>query len=415
MLFGSVISDRFSRKTILLIGVIISTLFTLVLPLAATPRQLIAMRLLAGVGFGLALPAAYPLGAELLPAKHRRTFGCVYEIVLAFAFTTIPLFGYLAGDSLSAWKTVPLPGGLMLFIVPPLVYFFIPESPRLYMMRGQFGLAVREANKIILRSGARIAPLSVDAEARSSPLRASLPPYFAVFGPNQIRATLVATLTWLSALVSYYLFSFMLPKALVDQGYAVQLSFGLSTLLFLVAIPGRILNAYMMERLGRRLTIFVALSSSVVGLFLMVIAHSLAGTTFGVAAPTLTFTIGVVIAGLTVLSCFPAVRMYMTEQFPTNIRGRGYFLSEMTGRAVAGIAIPYLMAGYTASPTIFFGTVLVFAIVGAVVPVLFGRETRGQLELVTATDRCSAAAEAAIRSDATASSSAGWSKSRTCG
>jgi MFS transporter, putative metabolite:H+ symporter len=303
----------------------------------------------------------------------------------------------------------------MLFIVPPLVYFFIPESPRLYMMRGQFGLAAREANKIILRSGARIAPLSVDAEASSSPLPARLPPYSAVFGPNQIRATLVATLTWLSALVSYYLFSFMLPKALVDQGYAVQLSFGLSTLLFLVAIPGRILNAYMMERLGRRLTIFVALSSSVVGLFLMVIAHSLAGTTFGVAAPTLTFTIGVVIAGLTVLSCFPAVRMYMTEQFPTNIRGRGYFLSEMTGRAVAGIAIPYLMAGHTASPTIFFGTVLVFAIVGAVVPVLFGRETRGQLELVTATDRCSVAAEAAIRSDATASSSGGWSKSRTCG
>jgi MFS family permease len=107
MLFGSVISDRFSRKSILLIGVIISTLFTLVLPLAATPRQLIVMRLLAGVGFGLALPAAYPLGAELLPAKHRRTFGCVYEIVLAFAFTTIPLFGYLAGDSLSAWKIVP--------------------------------------------------------------------------------------------------------------------------------------------------------------------------------------------------------------------------------------------------------------------------------------------------------------------
>jgi hypothetical protein len=38
---------------------------------------------------------------------------------------------------------------------------------------------------------------------------------------------------------------------------------------------------------------------------------------------------------------------------------------------------------YTGSPTIFFGTLVVVAAIGAFVPVLFGKETIGQLETVT--------------------------------
>jgi hypothetical protein len=40
------------------------------------------------------------------------------------------------------------------------------------------------------------------------------------------------------------------------------------------------------------------------------------------------------------------------------------------------------MGPHTVSPTIFFGTILVVAI-GAFIPLLFGRETVGQLEAVT--------------------------------
>ena len=176
----------------------------------------------------------------------------------------------------------------------------------------------------------------------------------------------------------------MLPKALVDQGYAVQVSFGLSTLLFLVTIPGKILNGYMMEQFGRKPTIFFALFVSIFGLLLMVAAHSVSGTLLGFTGSTVVFVAGVVIAGMTVISSFPSVRIYMTEQFPTNLRGRGYFLSEMLGRVVAGIIIPYFIAGHTGSPAIFFGTMLVFALTGAFVPLLLGRETVGQLEVVTA-------------------------------
>jgi hypothetical protein len=42
-----------------------------------------------------------------------------------------------------------------------------------------------------------------------------------------------------------------------------------------------------------------------------------------------------------------------------------------------------MLEPYTGSPSIFFGTLAVVALIGAFVPVLFGKETVGQLETVT--------------------------------
>jgi MFS family permease len=94
-------------------------------------------------------------------------------------------------------------------------------------------------------------------------------------------------------------------------------------------------------------------------------------------------TAGAMITGLTVLSSFPAVRIYLSEQFPTALRGRGHFFGEATGRLFAGVLTPFLLEPYTHSATIFFGTIAVVVAVGACVPVLFGKETIGQLEMVT--------------------------------
>jgi hypothetical protein len=48
------------------------------------------------------------------------------------------------------------------------------------------------------------------------------------------------------------------------------------------------------------------------------------------------------------------------------------------------VLTPYLLEPYTNSATIFFGTIAVVVAIGACVPVLFGKETVGQLEMVAA-------------------------------
>jgi putative MFS transporter len=378
MFLSSFVSDSISRKNMLLYGVFISTFFTFVLIFVTSPAELIVIRLLSGIGFGMALPAAYPLGSEIMPPRHRRTFGTIYELLLAFGFVSVAIFGYLGAHSSFGWRLSALPGALLLFILPPLIYFFVPESPRWLVSRGRPDAGIAQVNKIIRWSGKRIELLSYDTPYADAANNIIKPKYVDLFLGRQMQKTLVSIGTWVCALVAFYLFSTMLPKALIEQGDTMKVSFGITGLLFIASMPGKLVDGFLMEKIGRRLTILITFSVACAGLILMSTAHS-TGEAFG----KIVFIIGTFIVGFSVISSFPVVRIYMTEQFPTELRGRGYFLSEAIGRGIAGIAIPYFIIGHLASPIIFFGTVIVFTMTGAVVPILFGNETVGQLEVVT--------------------------------
>jgi MFS family permease len=375
---SSAVSDHWSRKTVMLIGVIATTFFTLLVPLVQNAEQLIILRLLTGLSAGGAVSAAFPIAAELMPAQHRRTYGAIYEMALAAAFTLVPFIAFLLAGNPDAFRLLALPGGLTITVVPVLVYFVIPESPRWHLGRGRPQMAADIVNRIIKRCGDCVPPLTADALGNGrDAAREQLPPYWALFGQGQLRWTVVGILAGICAGTAYFLISVLLPKALVDQGAAVTLSFGLSSLVFFASIPGKAFTGFLMEVIGRRWTIAYALAGSLPGIFLMLMAHK-AGSYATVVMVT-----GALITGFTVLSAFTATRVYLSEQFPTSLRGRGHIFGESFGRLFAGVLAPFVLEPYTASPTIFFGTILVVVAIGAFIPLAFGRETVGQLETVT--------------------------------
>jgi MFS family permease len=375
---ATALSDRLSRKTIMQIGVIISTLFTLLIPLAQTAEQLIALRLITGIGLGFAIPAPFPIAAELMPAQHRRTYGAIYEVMLAAAFTLLPFIAFVLAGNPDGFRLIALPGGLALGVVPLLVHYAIPESPRWHLRRGEPQAAVDTVNLMIKRCGSRVPSLTIGELGGSLALeREALPPFMALFRAGQLRWTVVGILTGVSASTAYYTCAILLPKALVDQGGAVALSFGLSSVLFLASIPGKLFTGFLMEIIGRRWTMTYSLAGSLPGIGLMAGAHWA-----GSLAPVV-FIAGALITGFTVLSAFPCTRVYLSEQFPTASRGRGHFFGESTARLVAGVAFPLFLERYTASPVVFFGTLLLVVGIGAFLPLLFGRETVGQLETFT--------------------------------
>jgi MFS family permease len=374
------ISDRLSRKTVMQIGVISSTFLTLLIPLTQTGTQLLVIRLLTGFGAGFAVAAPFPIAAELMPAQHRRTYGAIYEVMLASAFTLLPFVGFVLAGNPEGFRLIALPGGLALGVVPLLVHFGLPESPRWHLSRGNTKAAVDAVNRMIAHSGGRVPPLTIAAlgTGLETAREARPPPIKALFGPGQLRSTLIGTACFAAAGTAYYCSAILLPKALIDQGAAVTLSFGLSTLLFMVTIPGKAFTGFIMEIIGRRWTITYCFAGAIPGLALMALAHRTGDYA------TVAMSAGAIITGLTVLSSFTAVRVYLSEQFPTALRGRGHFFGEATARIFSGVLMPYLLEPYTGSPTIFFGTVAAVVTVGACIPLLFGKETVGQLEMVTA-------------------------------
>ena len=375
---AAVISDHWSRRTVMLLGVAAINFFTLLIPLAQSGEQLIAIRLLTGLAIGFAASAPFPIAAELMPAQHRRTYGAIYEMMLASSFTLVPLVGFLVAGNPNGFRLLALPAILGLFVVPALVYLLIPESPRWHLRRGNPEAAINIVNRIISRSGNRVAPLTAATLGESAaPTREQLPPFSALFRRGQLRWTVVGIVSLVCAQVSFFTISILLPKALIDQGAAVTLSFGLSSLVFLASIPGKGFTGFLMEVIGRRWTITYCLAGSLPGLLMMAVAHSAGGYA------TVVFVAGALITGFTVLSTFTAVRVYLSEQFPTALRGRGQYFGESCGRFGAGVVAPFMLEPYTGSPVIFFGTLAAVASIGAFVPVLFGRETVGQLETIT--------------------------------
>jgi MFS family permease len=376
---ASAVSDHFSRKTIMLIGVTSVMFCTLLVPLVQSGDQLIIVRLLTGFGGGFAVSSPFPIAAELMPAQHRRTFGAVLEIALAVAFTVLPLVGALLAGNANSFRLMALPGGLAIFVVPPLLYFVLPESPRWHLRCGRIDAAVDLVNRIIRRAGSRVPPLSIGDLGDLSPavLRERLPAYRTLFRRGQMRWTAIGISSYVFQSIAFFLTSTLLPKALVDQGAAVVTSFGVASLIFAASIPGRAFTGYLMEIIGRRWAICYALLGSLPGLCLMLLAHR----TRGFAGPVMIA--GAIITGFTALSAGTAARVYLSEQFPTALRGRGHIFGESFGRMFSGVLAPFLMAPFTGSAAIFFGTILVVAATGAFIPVLFGRETVGQLEVVT--------------------------------
>ena len=257
-------------------------------------------------------------------------------------------------------------------VVPVLIYFAIPESPRWLLRRGQPQAAADIVNRIIRRAGSTVQPLTVAALGDNLPTaRERLPPYWALFGRGQLRWTTVGILSGVCAGTAGFLIHVLLPKALVDQGTAVTFSFGLSSLVYFASIPGKGFTGFLMEIIGRRWTIAYALAGSLPGLFLMLIAH-LAGQ-----YATVVMVAGALITGFTVLSAFTATRVYLSEQFPTALRGRGQPFGESFGRLFAGVLAPFLMVPHTGSPTIFFGTIFVVVAIGAFIPLaLWPRDRR---------------------------------------
>jgi putative MFS transporter len=375
---ASAISDHFSRKAIMLIGTAGITFFTLLIPLVQTGEQLIMLRLLTGLAGGFAVSAPFPIASELMPAQHRRTYGAIYEMSLAAAFTVLPLVGGLLAGNSNAFRWMALPGGLAFLVVPAMIYLLIPESPRWYLRRGHPEAAVDTVNRIVRRAGNRVPELSVAALGRNlQTAREPLPPYRDLWARGQLRWTLVGISSYVFAGTGFFLISVLLPKALVDQGSAVATSFGVATLVFMASIPGKGFTGYLMEIIGRRWTIFYALAGSLPGLFVMMLAHHA-----GSLATTAMIT-GAVMTGFTALSGATAFRIYLSEQFPTALRGRGHIFGESVGRIFSAVLAPFLMEPHVGSATIFFGTILIVVTVGAFIPLLFGRETVGQLETVS--------------------------------
>ena len=399
------IADVIGRKKAFTLTLLVFSIFTVAGAFAPAYGWFILFRFLAGFGLGGCIPVDYALVGEFTPSRHR---GRVLTAMDGWwpigaslcAFVSAYLLDF--GD----WRLI-----MLVMIVPALltvaVRFGIPESPLYLASVGRYAEADAIIARLVERTGADVREWTHEAPAAAAapaspdePESPGVPPATsssAAPAPKaepsvsrQLRAasgqlvqlwqhsaktTLVSWSLFVSVLLVYYAALTWLPGILKKQGMADQAAFLVTGSMTAVGILGVIASALIVERFGRKVVLGV---SSIIAAVLLVgaavfIEASGANLTFAAKATIIGF-------GFVIQIAIPTLYTYVSELYPTRLRGSGFGWASAASRLATGIAP--IVFGTFMWPVL--GLTLTFILTGALVVIavvlmsFMARETTGE-------------------------------------
>jgi MFS family permease len=365
--FG-VLSDRFGRRRVFLVSLVLYGLATLVTGFAPNLVSLLALRLLAGIGVGAEYAAINAAITELVPSRSR---GRAAAMVLNFwplGSFVAALLAWLVLSTLPpdlGWRVVFGLGGV---IALSAAWFrrHLPESPRWLLEAGR----AEDARAIVegIEAGLTNIPPPAALPATSR-IRREAGQFSRLLRQYPGRLLLGATLDFAEASGYYGLFAF-LPIVVLP---ALHLSPAALPVFYLAgsvgAAIGGLAAASLLDRVGRSWT---------VGGFYLATALGLVGfaaiTPFGAGAIMAGFALVNLLATGSWIAAYPT----FSELFPTALRATGIGVSVTVGRigaALAPFAVGYVGARSMAAALLMLA---VFWALGAVAILVWRR--RGGVE-----------------------------------
>lgn len=365
---AGIAADRFGRKPVFQVSMILWGLGSLWCALAPDAVTLGAARFVLGFGMGMEFPVALALLSELLPAAERGRYLAILEGFWPLGFIAAGILS-LVLLPLFDWRAVFLAQA-----VPALFLFairlLVPESPRWLSARGRHADADRTLSAIETRVTRRLGGARLQ-DPRPLPGPAPAAPRFSfleIWGKGYAARTVMIWIVWFFALLGFYGLTTWLGALLQDAGYSVARSVAYTLSISLAGIPGFIAAAILVERWGRKPTCVLMLLGSAVCAYLYGHAPSLAVLIgFGLCMQFFLF------------GMWSVLYAWTPELYPTRARATGAGCASAVGRlgsllgpALIGVVLPVLGQG---------GVFAVGAgsfVVAALAVLTLGVETRGQ-------------------------------------
>jgi len=367
---SGMLADKFGRKPIFQISMIIWGVASYLCSTANDPVSLAIYRVLLGIGMGMELPLAQTLLSEFIPAKRRGKYLALMDGNWPIAFICAGLMSYYVLASYS-WRTMFLLGAI------PAVFLFVirryvPESPRWLESKGRHA----EASNIVD---------GIEGEVKKILKVDSLPPIVQTammrdqeaFGIKVLwsavyrRRTLTVWGLWFFALLGFYGLNTWIGALLQQSGLEVTKSVLYTVYIACGGIPGFLWAAWVVERWGRK----PACVSTLLGGAVMVFIYG------WVASSAHTF-IALVSAGAMMqffmFGMWAVLYTYTPELYPTRARASGCGMASTVGRlgsllgpTIVGVILP--LVGQIGVFTVGAGCF----VVAAFIVYRFGIETRG--------------------------------------
>jgi AAHS family benzoate transporter-like MFS transporter len=248
MAFGAIgfgaVADRVGRRIVFAVSIFLFSAFTLSAGLTSGPGMFSAMRFLAGVGIGGALPNAVAHMSEFSPKRSKgRLVGlmmCGYTIgsVLAVLLGKQCIEAY-------GWRTVFLAAGVPLLLIP-FVLYRLPESLAYLVKSGRRADLERLVKKIL--PGRDFLPeVSFTANSHGHADNASLK---LLFEEGRGASTIFIWVAFFMGLFTLYSMSTWLVTLLTRAGHTLGAALTLLLVYNLGVIVGTVIGSWIGDRLS---------------------------------------------------------------------------------------------------------------------------------------------------------------------
>ncbi len=314
-------ADRWGRKPMLILSLLIAGVFTLLCAWADSPTSLMVLRFLGGIGLGGAIPCAAALTGEHVPAERRTQ-------TVARMFLGFPI-GAIVGGALTAavmpfvgWRGVFIGGGGVALLMA-LVAMAIPPSP-------------------------------IEPQAPGAPAHRNAIAHLFADG-RALGASLICFAAFLMLMVTYFLVSWV-PTVLTLNGVDAQRAALAGVMVNVGAVVGALAMSYLI--LGRNPFPRVAACMAAGALLIPVFGFSVGG---GVALSfVLVFCVGLLLIGGQ--QNFPALCVHY---FPPAVRATGVGTAMACGRI--GSIVGPIVGGVLVGAQLPWTTLFMIAAVPALV------------------------------------------------
>ncbi len=316
------LSDRFGRKKTMLLAAVLFALSALGAALPRNLNQFVVARMIGGVGIGIASMMSPMYIAEVSPSRIRGRLISVNQFAIIFGMLIVYFINaYIArrgGAGTQDWNIHygwrwMFGSGVLPAVLFFVLLFFVPESPRWLVSRGQ----ADRAESILARIGGR-----VHAKREIVEIRDALSMETASFGQllaRRMRLPLLIGigLAVLQQITGINIVLYYAPKIFASTGLKITDAIGHTVLVGAVNLVFTVIAIWVVDRVGRKPLLLIA--SAGMGLSLLLLGEAFRRERF--QGPWVLILVLAYVASFAI-AMGPVVWVVIAEIFPTGIRGR---------------------------------------------------------------------------------------------
>ena len=326
-------SDRFGRRFIYQLNLLIFGVFTILGALAPSVSLLVGCRFIAGLGLGAEQPLCFAYAGEYSPKRIRgRVLAIIHFIGGACVWPIGTGLALGIGSMTSpeyAWRTIWLiigAGALIVWVFR----FSLPESPRYLATHGLGDKALEVLGRLGIAGPKEKLTTGAASNTKSDPFAV----VFSQF-PGRVIAGMICFTAFFGVAIGL---GAWLPNIMNAKGFSITKSLQY-TLAMNFAVPcASVFMMYALDQWGRKITSVFAFIGA--GIMMVVFANAATGTQLMVAGFIMVFFVQV--AG-------NAMQIFASEVFPTNARASGFGWAAGVGRLATAFIMPtilWVQSGY---------------------------------------------------------------------